>query len=264
MKKRMLGSVLMLSFSISLAAQSNAVQNKADIDPAAMTALDKMGSYLRTINAFQVKAVQTSDDVMDNGQTFQSSREINMVAVKPNRLHVEITSDERDVLLFFNGKNFTIYGSLVNYYATVPAPPTIRELIGALDEKYGIDMPLVDLFLWGSPESNSAQQITSAIDIGPGSVDGTSCEQYAFRQDGLDWQIWIQQGEYPLPRKLILITTDDQAQPRFSEVLTWNLAPSFDDWAFTFDPPADAHKITIAEVAAMSGNDKNSDQGGVK
>ena len=56
------------------------------------------------------------------------------------------------------------------------------------------DMPLVDLFLWGSPQSTADRYITSAIDIGPSSVDGTTCEQYAFRQDGLDWQIWIQQG----------------------------------------------------------------------
>ena len=42
-----------------------------------------------------------------------------------------------------------MYGQLVNYYATVPAPPTIAELIDKLDERYGIEMPLVDLFMWG-------------------------------------------------------------------------------------------------------------------
>ena len=121
----------------------------------------------------------------------------------------------------------------MNYYATVPAPPTIGELVEKLDEKYAIEMPLVDLFLWGTPQSTIEKYITGAIDVGPSSVDGTSCEQYAFRQAGLDWQIWIQLGDYPLPRKLILTTTTDEARPRHSQLLTWNLAPSFNDVAFT-------------------------------
>ena len=125
-----------------------------------------------------------------------------------------------------------------------------------------IDLPLVDLFMWGAPESTESQQITSAIDIGPGSVEGTTCEQYAFRQDGLDWQIWIQQGDYPLPRKLILTTTDDDARPRHSNVLTWNLAPSFNDAAFTFDPPKDAQRIAIAEIPASAATGRNRNKEG--
>ena len=30
-------------------------------------------------------------------------------------------------------------------------------------------------------------------------------------------------------------------------MLTWNLAPSYNDAAFVFDPPADAQKIVFAE-----------------
>ncbi len=264
MYKRLLCSMVVLSFSMSLWGQVDSAQKKADIDHGAMTALDKMGTYLRTLTTFQVKAVQTKDDVLDNGQAIQSGQVVDLLAARPNRLRAHITSDERDVLFLYDGKNFTMYGGLVNYYATVPAPPTIAELIDKLDEKYAIEMPLLDLFMWGSPQSTAAQAITSAIDIGPGSIDGTTCEQYAFRQDGLDWQIWIQLGDYPLPRKLILTTTDNEARPRFSQVLTWNLAPSFNDEAFTFDPPEGAQRIAIAEVPAAPSSDKKSPQGGVK
>lgn len=263
MYKRLFFSVAMLSFSLSLWGQVNSDQKKANVDPAAMTALDKMGSYLRTLTTFQVEAVQTTDNVLDNGQAVQSGQVVDLLAARPNRLRAHIVSDEMDRLFLYDGKNFTIYGGLVNYYATVPAPPTIAELIDKLDEKYAIGMPLLDLFMWGSPQSTAAQAITSAIDIGPGSIEDTTCEQYAFRQDGLDWQIWIQLGDYPLPRKLILTTTSDEARPRFSEVLTWNLAPSFDDEAFTFDPPEGAQRIAIAELPASPSKEK-SEEGGVK
>jgi hypothetical protein len=238
---------VILGFSLCLAAQSSPAPKKADIDPGAMATLNKMGVYLRTLKVFEVKSVQTTDDVLDNGQTIQSDAVVDVLAVRPNRLRVEIQSDYMHRLLLYDGKSFTMFGQLVNYYATVPAPPTIGELIDKLDKKYDIEMPLVDLFTWGTPQDDT-KDITSAIDLGPGSVDGTSCEQYAFRQEGLDWQIWIQQGDYPLPRKLILTTLDDDAQPRHSQVLTWNLAPSFDEETFIFEPPKDAQKITIAEV----------------
>lgn len=262
MYKRLFCSIAILSSSLFLSGQSSPAPKNPDIDPNAMAALDKMGSYLRTLTTFQVKAVETTDGVLDNGQAIQSGRVIDMLAARPNRMLVEIKSDEQHPFLLYDGKNFTIFASLLNYYATVPAPPTIAELIGKLQEKYQIDLPLVDLFMWGAPESTESQQITSAIDIGPGSVEGTTCEQYAFRQDGLDWQIWIQQGDYPLPRKLILTTTDDDARPRHSDVLTWNLAPSFNDAAFTFDPPKDAQRIAIAEIPASA--NKKSEQGGAK
>lgn len=53
------------------------------------------------------------------------------------------------------------------------------------------------------------------------------------------------------PASLVLITTDEDARPRLTQVLTWNLAPSFNAEAFTFDPPQDAQKIAIAEVDRM-------------
>jgi len=245
-------------------AQSSSTPKKSDIEPGAMAALDKMGAYLRTLKTFQVKALQTVDDVLDNGQTVQSNLAVDMVAVRPNRFRVNIKSDEQNPILFYDGKNFTVYASLLNYYATVPAAPTIAEVIKEVQGKFNIDFPLVDLFYWGAPESTEAQEITSALDIGPSSVEGTTCEQYAFRQDGLDWQIWIQQGDYPLPRKLILITTDNDARPRSTQVLTWNLAPSFNDEAFTFDPPEGAQRIAIAEAVPPASSDKKSEKGGTK
>lgn len=68
----------------------------------------------------------------------------------------------------------------MNFYATVPAPPTIGKLADMLDEKYGFSVPLEDLFRWRGP-SWSPEGITGATDVGPSVVDGVTCEQYAFR-----------------------------------------------------------------------------------
>ena len=47
---------------------------------------------------------------------------------------------------------------------------------------------------------------------------------------------------------LVLTATADEARPTHTSVMTWNLAPWFNDAAFTFDPPSDAHKINLTNI----------------
>jgi hypothetical protein len=84
--------------------------------------------------------------------------------------------------------------------------------------------------------------------VGPSEIGGVTCEHYAFRQAGVDWQVWIQLGNFPLPRRLVITDMGDEARPQFASTMNWNLAPSFNDGAFTFEPTADAKKITIQEL----------------
>jgi hypothetical protein len=216
-------------------------------DPAAMEALNKLGTYLRSLNALQVDAEINGDDVLDDGQVIQYTKKVDLVAVRPNRLRVEITSDTEHKFIFYDGKNFTVFGQLLNYYATVPATGTIGELVDKISDKYDMELPLTDLFKWGTDPALT-QRIKGAMDIGPTSISGVTCEQYAFHQDGADWQIWIQLGDFPLPRKLVIRTLTDEARPQYSETLNWNLAPSYSEDAFTFTPPPDAKRIVMAEA----------------
>jgi hypothetical protein len=219
------------------------------IDPDAMEALNKMGTYLRSLKAFQVDSESSNDDVLDDGEIITDTRSSTLLAVAPNLLRAELKGDDRNTFLFYDGKNFTVYGKLVNYYATVPAPPTIRELVDKVDSEYGIEIPLADLFKWGTDES-TIKKITSAIDVGPSSVQGITCEHYAFRQEGIDWQIWIQLGDFPLPKKFVIRTLTDDARPQHTSTLTWNLAPSYNEAAFTFDPPQGAERIPLKDLNA--------------
>ena len=229
------------------------------IDKDAMAALNKMGAYLRTLKTFQVKAAVTDEEVMLDGQKVQSGSTADLVAERPDHLRLSVTSDRQERLFLYDGKTFTLFAPRSSFYATVPAPGTIIALVDTLDDRYDIELPFVDLFRWGTPESD-ADSITAARDIGPSQIDGVTCEQYAFRQAGLDWQVWIQEGDFPLPRKLVLTTLTDDARPQHTAVYTWNLAPSVNEAAFVFDPPSDAKKITIAEVAAARAKAKKQEK----
>jgi hypothetical protein len=219
------------------------------IDTAAVNALGRMGTYLRSLNAFQVKATITTEKVLDDGMKIQQSGTADLLAHKPNELRVEFMEERNPRTLFYDGKTFTLWAPRPKFYASAAAPPTIAQLIDTLDDRFDIQMPFVDLFRWGTPESD-VKEITGALYVGPAVINGVTCDQYAFRQTGLDWQVWIQAGEFPLPHKLVLTTTTDDARPQHESLYTWNLAPSFNAAAFAFDVPTDAKKITFREAVA--------------
>jgi len=182
----------------------------ADVEPEVIAALDKMGTYLRTLQAFQIESQTTLDEVLTDGQKIQYAGTVNLLIRRPDRLRAQIESDRQFRMFLYDGKSFTMWGPRVGCYATVPAPATLAELDDRLAERYGIELPLRDLFWWGSVKARTTD-ITSAIDVGPSQVGGVTCEHYALREDGADWQIWIQNGDYPLPRKLVITTTTDDA-----------------------------------------------------
>jgi hypothetical protein len=222
-------------------------QQSAQIEPEAMAALTKMGGYLRSLKAFQVEALTSKEDVLDDGQKVQFSGVTKLLTRMPDRLFIEVRGDRQDRDYVYDGKNFTLMARRANLFATVAAPPTIAELSDVLDERYGLVLPLEDLFRWGGPVSKD-DEITSAMYVGPSQVGGVTCGQYAFRQSGLDWQVWIQLGDYPLPRRLVLTTLTDEARPQYTATFNWNLAPSFNDAAFTFVAPSGAGRIVFADL----------------
>lgn len=219
----------------------------ADLEPEALDALDKMGAYLRTLNSFEIQSQATLEEVLYSGQKLQFDNTIRLRVRRPDRLWAEVASDRKTRQFFYDGKTFTLYGPRNRLYASVPAPATLRELVAAIETKYGIILPLADLFRWGT-DPTRREDFYAASWIGPATIHDTPCNQLAFREQGLDWQVWIQKGDSPLPRKLVITTTDDPAMPQYVAVLDWNLAPALNDKMFTFEPPPDAHRIAIREL----------------
>jgi hypothetical protein len=216
-------------------------------DPAAIDALTRMGAYLRTLKAFQLKADVVTEDVQPDGEKVQTLRAVDLVARRPDRLFADVMNDRQRRMFFYDGAHFTLYAPRETFYATVDAPATIEKLADDLEDNYDLELPVVDLFRWGTSEGNT-EAITGATDLGPSAINGVTCEQYAFRQDGLDWQLWIQRGDAPLPCRIVITTLTDDARPQHTATYTWNLAPSYDDETFTFPKPPGSKPIPLAKV----------------
>lgn len=237
-------------------------KNIPAIQPEAIDALKKMGAFLREQKSFSVTTETETDYVLDNGQKVRMASHGTLRVERPTHLRADVKSDRKERQFFYDGKTFTMFSPKVGYFTRLAAPPTIGELADDLEVQYGLQLPLVDLFRWGAEGQGGADfgDITSATVIGESDLGGVKTNQYAFRQKGLDWQIWIEQGDKPVPRKIVLTTTDDKARPEREVAMTWKLGESHDDSLFTFKPPKGATQIGIAELGAARGDTKKSAQ----
>lgn len=217
------------------------------VDPEAIKALQKMGKFLQSLKAFEVRAENTTDQVLDTGQKIQFGGVVHYRVRKPDHLRADVTTDRKHTQYFYDGKTLTMYRPRMTYYTTVSAPATIRKTLEVAEQTYGLEVPLADLFFWGTDQSG-VDDIKAAMLIGPSKIGDVMSDHYAYRQEGVDWQLWIQTGATPLPRKLVITTVQEGSQPQYVAVLTWNLSPKLDDTTFTFKPPAGVHKIPIRTV----------------
>ncbi len=227
-------------------AQDSAVTNKT----AAINALNTMSEYIGSLDKFTIHASVNADEVFADGYKLQLSRSVIIKTDQPSRLWVKTSNKYSNQEFFFDGKTFTISTPDLGYYATFDAPATVAEVIVKARDTFDVELPLSDLFLWGS-KKNPQEAVDDAIIVGLDQINGTDCTQYAFRGQEIDWQIWIQRGDTPLPLKLVITSKEQTGQPQYAVVLNWNITPTLSDQSFTFTPTDGDRKITfdIAEAS---------------
>ena len=250
----MIRNILALSLlAMSLAAPSPHAQTAPAgtaqpaanaVDPAAIQALKNMGAHLQSLKRFQVSTELTAERVLADGQKLQHTATADLDVERPNKLRARMFSARSERELIYDGKTVTLYTPAQKYYSTVAFADTLNVLINQLEDKYAVQVPLSDLFLWGTPDA-PLDKIESAMNAGQDFIGKDLCDHYAFRQGKIDWQIWITAGSKPLPRKIVITNRADEARPQSVSLLEWNLKPSFTDAVFKFTPPKGATLVEI-------------------
>ena len=171
---------------------------------------------------------------------------------RPNRLHAEVHSTRRNRGIFYDGKTLTIFNRVDNFYGTVPAPGSLDEALDAASEKFGITIPLEDLIV-SDPYKSAMQNTTFGKYLGPVTVLGVPCEHLVFSRGNVDWQIWIEDGARPVPKKFVITYKDEEGSPQFTAIFSdWDFLTKLPDFLFKFEPSPGMSKITVQEIKAKN------------
>jgi len=109
-------------------------------------------------------------------------------------------------------------------------------------------MPGADLLLSGVYDELIAD-VVDAKYIGRGVIDGVECEHLAFRNVDTDWQIWVEVGARPIPRKYVITSKAMTAAPQYTlRVKERRTDATVAADVFTFKPPQGSKKVSIAEL----------------
>lgn len=205
--------------------------------------LRAMSDYVGSQKTIQLAFDSDIEIITPELEKIQFSNSGDALLSRPNKLRARRMSGHADVEMFFDGKTVSIFGKNINGAAQFEAPGNVDQLITALREGHGIALPAADLLL-----SNSYDVLVSGVMeakyIGIGIIDGRKCEHLAFRNFDTDWQLWVEVGETPIPRKMVITSKTMNSAPQYTlRVKSWETGVTPASDAFSFIPPAGAKEL---------------------
>jgi hypothetical protein len=235
----MLGT--MLTMSVTLMSHASAEGG----DAAGM--LKAMTDYVAGQKNISVTYDSDIEVITSHLQKIQFTSSGQVQLSRPDKLRATRTGGYRDVEVVFDGKSVTINDKDTKHFAQIAAEGTADHLIDVLREEHGVVAPGADLLLPHAFEVMTADTIEGAV-IGKGVIDGVECDHLAFRNVDTDWQIWIESGARPIPRKYVITSKGVAEAPQYTlRIKEWKTDVPAD--AFLFKPDPSATKIAESELS---------------
>ena len=194
------------------------------------------------------------DEIIDlAGQKLQLSSSASLAMKRPNHFYAHRQGPLADIEAFFDGQTLTLHGKGRQVYFQLEVPGTIDEAVTHLRSETGFDAPAGDLF-YADPFPGLMTDVTAGAYMGTAYVNGIECHHLAFRAPKVDWQIWVQTGDRPLPMKYVIATKWITGSPTYSvRFRDWDTAPAIEAERFKFVPPEGTKRLEEFPVDVMGG-----------
>jgi hypothetical protein len=221
------------------------------IDPEADRILKSMSSYLGATGAFSVDADIDFEIVTNSGQKLQLSSYAKAVLKRPDKFHIRRKGMITDAEFVFDGEALTLFGRNLNVYSRTEGTGTIDDAIRAYELETGITAPGADL-LFEDPYAILSSDVVSSAYLGIAYVNGVACHHLAFREDRVDWQLWVRAGDEPMPMKYVITSKWHTASPQYEiRFRNWNTTPRINADQFRFSVPEGARRLETIIVNEM-------------
>ncbi len=250
-----LAVVLALGAGPALAADKMPAATSAEQDPEATAIFYKMADFIAKARVFSVTIRSGYDAIQPNGQRIEFGGKHQVLLQRPDRLRVDAERSDGDRgLVLFDGESLTVFKADDNVYARVEKAGTVDDAIVYLVRDLQITLPLARMFLTSFPK-DMKKKVTSIDYVEENFLFDVPTDHLAVRSADVDLQIWIAQGEQPLPRRIILTYKNAPGDPQFrADLLDWDLSPKVAANSFAFNPTASAEQIPFLAPVRQKGS----------
>ena len=179
-----------------------------------------------------------------------NSEEVRVSINRPGSLQITNFDGETTKSLYFHDGQLTVFGSTANLYAQASVPKDIDAALEFALEELDIEAPLMDLIYHDASAHLISSDETILYLTDKSRVGKTNCHQIAIRGPEADVQLWIEEGDRPVVRKILITSKWEGGSPRFTANLHWETNPQFNPGFFEFKAPEGAAKIEFVTGGA--------------
>jgi hypothetical protein len=221
--------------------------------PDARALLLRMADFLGTTQQLSATIHTNYDTIQKSGQKVEWDEVRTLALSRPGRLRMEVEkSNGARSLVVFDGKEISAYDEAGRVYAQAPQPGGIDEALVYFVRDLRMRMPLAALLL-SRARTDLDRRVRSVEYVEKTGILGATAHHLVGRTDTVEFQVWIADGDRPLPQRIVLTYPGAPGQPQFRAQFAWNVAPEFSDSLFTFTPPTDVSRIPFAAALAQYG-----------
>jgi hypothetical protein len=242
MKSLLVATLFFVPFALSAQTAIN------PIEPTALQTLQRTSDLLKKATKITFTANTTREQPATTGQLLEFFYTTHVSMVRPNLLRMDVNGDIWTASIWYDGKKITLMDPRTTFYAQQDSPPTIDETVTLLTEKLQTPLPLTVLLL-SDIYKKATDGLKTGFEAGVVMVNGIKCRQLAFTEDEADWQLWVDDGPNPLPRRLSVTYKKIAGSPHVSISFSdWNLDAVIPASTFVFKVPEGATKVDVKPV----------------
>ena len=242
-------TTLLLVIAVWTAGTTARAGESGPLEPEAVQRLQRMSDVLAKARTLRLKAESLYDQVELSGVKIKRSVTQEIVLRRPDSLHFSSSRDDGKVREGrYDGQALTIVPKGGGTYARIEAPGGIDAMLDLIQADYQVNVPVADL-LYADLYGRVKDYLLSGVFLGPRTIDGEVLDQLSFETTGADWQLWLEQGDRPLPRRLVVTFVNAPGEPEYLTVIReWKLDQDVDEAQFRSQVPPDWRRIDLPKV----------------
>jgi len=233
----------------SVSADESAVRQ----DAKALDVLKRMSAYTDTFDQVVIVGITHMDARLGGGLMVSNADEVKVTIDRPDSLHITSFDGIETRELIFHQEMLTVFDSEKGFYAQASIPSGVDAALEFALEELDIEAPLMDFILRDQLTQLINSQETVIYLTDKARVAGVDCHHIAIRGPETDVQVWVEEGDKPLPRKVMLTSKWAGGSPRFIANLAWLTEPELDPGIFEFKAPEGSTNIGFVQHSGNEG-----------
>jgi hypothetical protein len=212
-------------------------------DAKALDVLNRMAAYTGSMDQLIIKGEIFADARLDAGLLVSNPSEITIKIDRPDSLYIEKFDGLHSKKIYIHNGKLTVFNSERNFYARAKVPKNIQDAMQYAMEEFELDTPLAELFFADSAVALITEQDTLLYLTDKSRISGVDCHHIAVRGAEIDLQLWVEEGDSPAPRKMIMTMKWEGGSPRQTALMEWTSTSDLDPKVFDFEAPEGAQEI---------------------